>query len=230
MAALAESCAGNGIVRLYLSSYRIGNHGDRLVRLIRGGSSAFVIMNGMDGASSSTRRDMFERTRGDLLELGLEARELDLRKYFESSEGLARDMEGCDLVWANGGNAFTLNMAMRQSGFAEKLKDWLQADEIMYAGYSAGAVVAGNSLRGIELVDSAEPEQAAPAGYRPEISWDGLGLVDYTIVPHYRSDHWESRKIEEVVRYCAAAGIAHRPIRDGEVIVVDGDSEEYLGV
>lgn len=195
---------------------------------MRGGSDARVIMNGMDGSPPSTRRDLFERTRSDLAELGLDVRELDLRKYFGSSDGLTRDIEDCDLVWANGGNAFTLNMAMRQSGFAATLKEWLKADEIAYAGYSAGAVVAGKTLCGIELVDSAEPEQAAPVGYRPEISWDGLGLVDYAIVPHYRSDHWESDKIEEVVRYCAAEGIPHRPLRDGEVILVDGDSEEYL--
>ena len=218
----------NGIVRLYLSSYRLGNHADRLLELLRGGPSASVIMNGMDGSPPSTRRKLFERTRGDLAALGLKVRELDLRKHFKASDGLARELEGSDLIWANGGNAFTLNMAMRQSGFAQTLKEWLASDDIVYAGYSAGAVVAGNTLRGIELVDSAEPEQAVPPGYRSEILWDGLGLVDYGIVPHYRSDHWESERIEEVVRYCTAEGIPFRAIRDGEVILVDGDSEEFL--
>ena len=217
-------------MRLYLSSYRIGQHRDRLVGLIGSGSRALVIMNAMDGAPPSSRLALFERTRDDLLELRVEVRELDLRKYFESPEGLAPDLEGCDLVWASGGNAFTLNMAMRQSGFAGKLGKLLEADKIVYAGYSAGAVVAGSTLRGIELVDSADPERAAPAGYRPEISWEGLGLVDYAIIPHYRSDHWESEGIEDVVRYCAAQGIPHRPMRDGEVILVEGDSEEYLGL
>lgn len=216
-------------MRLYLSSYRIGNYGDRLLGLMRGGTRACVIMNGMDGSPRSTRQDLFERTRRDLSTLGLEVRELDLRKYFGADDdGLARELERCDLVWANGGNAFTLNMAMRQSGFVQRLKEWLRTDRIAYAGYSAGAVVAGNTLRGFDLVDSAVPERAAPAGYRPEVSWEGLGLVEYAIVPHYRSDHREAEQIEEVVRYCAAEGIPHRTIRDGEVILVEGDSEEYL--
>lgn len=209
----------NGKVRLYLSSYRIGSHGPRLVRLVGGEMRAFVIMNGLDASSPSTRRETYERTRGDLMALGFDVRELDLRDYFESSDGLAGHLRECDLVWANGGNAFTLNMALRQSGFASRLKRSLESGAVAYGGYSAGAVVAGDTLRGIELVDSAEPAEAVPPRYRAEISWEGLGLVDYAIVPHYRSDHRESAKIEDVVRYCVKNGIRHRTLRDGEVIV-----------
>lgn len=215
-------------MRLYLSSYRIGNHGDRLLELLPDGARAFVIGNGLDGARASTRETVLGRTFSDLAELGIEARELDLRESFNDSLGLDHLVQEADLVWACGGNAFTLAMAMDQSGFAGRLREWLDADRIVYAGYSAGAVVAGSTLRGIELVDSADPQEAVPLGYRPDILWTGLGLVPYAVVPHYRSDHWESEKIEAVVRLCVAEGIPHRTMRDGEVILIDGDTEEFL--
>ena len=43
------------------------------------------------------------------------------------------------------------------------------------------------------------------------------------IVPHYRSDHPESAAAEQVVAHLQANGIAHVTLRDGEVIVVNGD-------
>jgi dipeptidase E len=215
-------------MRLYLSSYRIGDHGQRLLELVDANRRASVIMNGMDGFVATKRAELFERTQRDLAELGFEVTELDLRAYFDSPEGLRRDLERFDLVWANGGNAFTLNMAMRQSGFAAELRDLLRADALVYGGYSAGAVVAGDTLRGIELIDPADPAEAVPPGYRADVSWQGLGLVEYAVVPHYRSDHWESERIEEVVRYYMEEEIPYRALRDGEVILVDGLSHEHL--
>lgn len=215
-------------MRLYLSSYRIGDHGRRLRELVQAQLRACVIMNGMDGSGASQRGELFERTAGDLSELGFDVTELDLRDYFGSSAEVGRGLEEFDLIWANGGNAFTLNMAMRQSGFAAELKSLLLADELVYGGYSAGAVVAGNTLRGIELVDSADPAEAVPPGYRSEISWEGLRLVDYAVVPHYRSDHWESEKIERVVGFYMEEEIPHRALRDGEVILVDDRNHEHL--
>ncbi len=215
-------------MRLYLSSHRIGSHGDRLLELLQDGTRALVIVNGLDGARASTRDSVRERTIGDLAALGVDADELDLRDFFDDSRTLDGIVQEIDLVWACGGNAFTLTMAMHQSGFATRLAKWLEDDRIAYGGYSAGAVVAGNTLHGIDLVDSADPEQAVPPGYRTDILWSGLGLVPYAIVPHYRSDHWESEKIEAVARYCRDEGIPHRTLRDGEVIVVDGAAEEFF--
>jgi dipeptidase E len=69
------------------------------------------------------------------------AEELDLREYFD------------DAVWINGGNAFPLRRAMRQSGFDLVIRELLQADKIVYAGFSATACCAAAALRGAEMVD-----------------------------------------------------------------------------
>ena len=58
-----------------------------------------------------------------------------------------------------------------------------------------------------------------PHGCDPEIVWDGLGLIDHAIVPHYRSPHPESAAADRAVRHLCARGLRYRALRDGEAIV-----------
>jgi dipeptidase E len=58
-----------------------------------------------------------------------------------------------------------------------------------------------------------------PTGYDAETVWDGLGLIDHSIVPHYRSAHPETAAAERVTRHLSAQGLRYRALRDGEVIV-----------
>lgn len=59
----------------------------------------------------------------------------------------------------------------------------------------------------------------APTGYQPEPVWDGLGLIDHAIVPHYRSPHPDSAAAERTTRHLSNQGLRYRALRDGEVIV-----------
>jgi hypothetical protein len=62
---------------------------------------------------------------------------------------------------------------MKQSGFDKLIKSALTRDEIVYAGFSAAAVIAFDSLKGLELTD--DPEDV-PHGYDADIGWEGLGF------------------------------------------------------
>ena len=185
-------------------------------------------MNALDAIAVEKRQALYTRLCGDFATIRCEPRELDLRDYFARPSEIGRALADCDLVWVNGGNAFTLRAAMRQSGFDRAVTALLDADAIVYGGYSAGAVVAGSTLRGIDLVDSADPADALPPSYEPGIIWEGLGLVRYAIAPHYRSDHFESKKIEEVVAYYERLGVPYRALRDGQVIIVNGRDDVVL--
>ena len=216
-------------MRLYLSSFRLGKHADRLIDLARRRTPrVLATMNALDCLPPARRQALYQRLVGDFSQLGAEVRELDLRRYFADPDAITRDLAACDLVWANGGNAFTLLTAMRQSGFVGALRKLLEEDRIVYGGHSAGAIVATPTLEGIELVDSPDPAQAIPAGYVPEIHWEGMALVSYSIAPHYRSDHPESAAMEAVVQYFEDRGMPYRALRDGEAILVDGDRETLL--
>ena len=55
--------------------------------------------------------------------------------------------------------------------------------------------------------------------------WDGLGVLDFAIVPHVDSpDHPESRACGLVADRYRAASAPYRTLSDGEVLVIDGDS------
>lgn len=206
-------------MRLYLSSYRIGDRAGSLLALLGSGKRAAIVSNALDNISSTARsiyRDEVYDPHMELASLGLVTEELDLRRYFGEAEALREKLGEFDLVWVMGGNAFVLRRAMKQSGFDDVITGMLERDEIVYGGFSAGAVVATPTLRGIELMD--DPAEV-PAGYDPEVVWDGLGLIDHSIVPHFRSPHPESAAAERAVRHMMSRGMRYRALHDGEVIV-----------
>ena len=232
-------------MRLYLSSERLGERAGALLAMVaenrreksrdlsgsawRPSSDAAprvaVIANGYDARSASIRETYRAEVHDPVAEfqaLGLEAHELDLRAHFGDPASLRQRLRAYDLVWVMGGNSFILRRAMQQSGFDTIIRDLLESDAITYGGYAAGAVVAGPSLRGLELMD--DPWEL-PEGYDEPLIWHGLGLTPFAIVPHFRSRHPEAASAEKVVSYMRARRTRFRAISDGEVIVRVGNLE-----
>ncbi len=87
---------------------------------------------------------------------------------------------------------------MYDCGFDRTVTRMLRDDAIAYGGYSAGICVLAPSLRGLELVD--DPAEVAQACKR-DVIWDGLGLLPYVPVPHFRSGHPESEMVDKVVSF-----------------------------
>ena len=205
-------------MRMYLSSFRMGEHPERLVELLDARAPAAVIANAIDGASDEVRREGVERELAALADLGLEAEELDLRDYFDAPKRLAAELSRYGLVWVRGGNTFVLRHALATAGADEVLVGLLAQDALVYAGYSAGCCVLAPSLRGLELVD--EPEDVTETHGVPPI-WEGLGLIEYAFVPHVESpDHPETDACGRLAEHYRAIGVEHRTLRDGEAIVV----------
>lgn len=206
-------------MRLYLSSYRLGNYPEKLIELSREGTVA-IVANALDFIPGEARRkyelEVYD-PRAEFLSLGLRSQDLDLRHYFGNPQGLRNALRGCGLVWVLGGNAFLLMRALRQSGFPEVIREMLAADTIAYGGFSAGAVVATPTLRGIDRMD--DPMQLAD-GYPEDVVWEGMGLVDFSIVPHYRSDHPEADAAEKAVAFMKVNKLPYKALSDGEVFIL----------
>lgn len=218
------------MMRLYLSSYRLGASAFRLKKLLNGGRRAAIIQNALDFIPAEARRAYEANVydpKEELAAWGIEAEELDLRDYFGEPRALEKALAGFDLAWAVGGNAFLLRRAMRQSGFDQIIGELLRDDALVYGGFSAGAVVATPSLKGIDIMD--DPRQCAP-GYDESVPWEGLGLVDFSIVPHYRSAHDEAEAAEKAANFLEETGMPFQPLRDGEVIIVEGRNVTLLPV
>lgn len=216
-------------MRLYLSSYRFGSAADRLLALVPAGARVAVVSNALDLIPYESRRSYARNIHdplADLADMGFSPFDLDLRRWFGDAAGLERELADVGLVWAVGGNTFLLRRAVAHSGLDAILQRRLAEDSLAYGGWSAGACIAGPTLRGIDLMD--EPDAVAD-GYDPVPIYEGLGLVDFVIVPHFDSDHPEAAAAAISAAWLESQGLAHRTLRDGEAIVRAGDEVEVVG-
>jgi dipeptidase E len=212
-------------MRLYLSSFRNGNRPEELLKLLGKSRRTALINNAQDFLSPSDRASRKDEEINRLKSIGLDPIEIDLRLYFGKPQGLEEKLASFDLIWVRGGNAFVLRRAFKQSGADKAIANLLAENKVVYGGYSAGIDMLTPSLQGAELVD--EPD-IVPNGYRPDIIWECLGLVPYAIAPHYKSDHPESAAIDKSVEYLIDNHIPFIALRDGEVIVIDGERQNVI--
>jgi dipeptidase E len=213
-------------MRLYLASYRTGDSFGELLRMAGPGARVGVISNAVDFVPAESRAAYARNVHDPLAEFraqGLDAFDLDLRAYFRRPEALHAELQRTRMVWAVGGNAFLLRRAMRQSGFDAIAPGLIWAERLVYGGWSAGACVAAPSLRGLERMD--DPAVLAD-GYDPAPVWEGLGLIDAAIVPHYRSPHPEAEAAEACAAWMAENRVPHRTLRDGDVLIQNGETLE----
>ncbi|MGY4101306.1 Type 1 glutamine amidotransferase-like domain-containing protein [Nocardia sp. R16R-3T] len=211
-------------MRLFLSSYRFGGHYDRLAALVGEPGRVAVIPNACDAWpaawAAAVTSDMTP-----LRKLGYTPEVLDLREFVGRATELETTLAKYPLVWVRGGNTFVLRAQFARSGADFVLPKLLDADALVYAGYSAGACLLTPDLRGLESAD--DPAEVEPAcGIEP--LWDGLGLVDHRIVAHLDSATDPDGISAALAARYRAEGIAHWALTDNDVVVVDGDNIEIL--
>lgn len=163
-------------MKLYLSSFRIPTPNDlaKLLGKPLGQTSVALIANAKDYFTERPRDFVVSELVAYLENLGLSVDQIDLRE-FEDADLLKEKLKAYDLIYAMGGNTYMLRYEMRRSGFDKVIKELLD-DGKVFGGYSAGALVAGLSVAGVEMAD--EPE------FAEELIKDGLNLVPFVILPH----------------------------------------------
>jgi dipeptidase E len=118
------------------------------------------------------------RDRKLLTDWGYTLKELPLKEMQPGQ--LASAMRDLEAVFVAGGNSFYLLQQARRTRFTDLLAD-LVPKGLVYIGASAGAVLVGPSLEPIASLD--DPSKA------PDLdNVDGVGLVDFVVLPHYGSD------------------------------------------
>ena len=213
-------------MKLYLSSYRLGNHTKKLKELVgRPDARVAVSVNALDYSTDLDRKQgVLDRELEDMRSLGFHPEHLDLRDYFDNDE-LAEKLKEYDLIWFSGGNVFILAKAFKQSAFDNVFSDLVKSDQLVYAGYSAAFCVLNDDLHGVELVDDKDAEAE---GYEPGEIWQGLGVIDFYPIVHFRSDHPESDDVEKEYSYVVENNIPHKTFKDGDVYLVNGEEQTVL--
>lgn len=206
-------------MKYYLSSYKLGNETAKLKKLAPKNKRTAVITNALDYSTDLDRRRTSDEGNMALLRnIGLKTEIIDLRQYFNKKSKLEKKLSEFGVIWVTGGNCFVLRQAMKLSGFDAIMKKLSKKDNLLYGGFSAGVCVLAPTLEGIDVMDDLTPK---PYGTKSKIIWDGLGLIDYSIVPHYKSDHKETELATKAVDYMVEHKILFRALRDGEVIIIE---------
>ncbi len=164
-------------MKLYLSSYRIPTPDDlkKLLEREFKDTKVAIIPNAQDYYVDRVRKIKIQDVATYLHELGFtHTTAVDLRQYTDA-EALKNELGKSDLIWVMGGNTFCLSYQMQRSGFSKIIKELLDHG-IVYGGESAGAVIAGNSLKGVEYLD--------PPEFAEAVVWDTLNLTPHFILPH----------------------------------------------
>lgn len=164
-----------------------------------------------------------QRDKRDIEGLGLEVEQVDLREYFGKTDALKKKLAEFNAVYVRGGNVFVLRRAFQESGFDKIIFDLAKQDDFVYAGYSAGMCVLSPSLDGLQFVDD---PQIDPEGYKKQRLEEGLGIIHYSVAPHFRSDHPESQKINVVVDYYLNNKVVFVALTDADVIISDTKGAE----
>src|SRR3989338_5583221 len=201
-------------MKLYLSSYRIPDPvafsrfiGKKLseIRLA-------LILNAKDYKPKEERVKKLSELLEYFTRLGFQTQGLNLLDYDNPADLLEKFKE-FDVLWFNGGNTFCLRWAVAKSGAEKVFKEALESG-VIYGGDSAGAILAGPTLKYYDKAD--DPNVA------PEIFYTGLNLIDLAVLPHWGSvelDHI----LGEVEENLKKDGYKTMRLTDSEYLLIEND-------
>lgn len=201
---------------LYLSSYKLGNRQGILKEWIeKNGNNIVLITSARDAkVQDEIEKEKIEQNIKMLEDVGFKVVLVSLKEYFGKESRLKEEIRKYKAFCVIGGNVFVLRMAMKFSGLDNYLKEISKEHNYLYIGYSAGCCVLSPTLKGLELVD----EPINPYNNK-EVLYNGLNLIDYIFVPHYKSNHKESYLIDKVVEQFERNDVKYKALSDGDVII-----------
>ena len=205
-------------MKLYLSSYKIGDETDEMKKWIASnGNKIIIIANAKDQYTDLERVE--KGTLSDikqLEEIGFQVERLNLKDYFGKQKELEKIFTRVKAFYVVGGNTFVLRKAMQLSGFDKLLVKYANEPDYFYSGYSAGICLLSKDMRGVAIMD--EPD-IDPYNSGSEPIYRGIGFIDEAIIPHFESNHVETEAASQAAMYCKENNISYVTIRDGEVII-----------
>lgn len=198
-------------MKLFLSSYRIpdletfttfvGKSADQI--------SIGLISNAKDYKTATARAEKMAEVNEYFNERGFSTKEINLLADSFSVSSLKKH----NVLWLLGGNVYWLRDAIKKSGTREVITDAIKSG-VIYAGDSAGAIMAGSTLKHFHEPSDPPIDQQ---------QFDGLGLVHFTVVPHWQSAEYGEFSEKSDARLRADGYDTVRLKDNGFLCVKDGD-------
>ena len=123
------------------------------------------------------------------------------------------------MVWVCGGHTYYLRWILSASGADKTLIDFVGKGKV-YAGWSAGAIVAGPTTKHFDLMGD-NPTDA------PQSIFEGLHLTDKVIVPHIDNPDFD-KGAAQAGKKLTEDGYQTIPLQDDQVVVIDGDQLKII--
>jgi dipeptidase E len=206
-------------MKLFLASLAINDqHAIELAKLVgkdQNDIKLALIENAADTYEGSP--EWIRQNREMIQSHGFDVEIVDIRQYKESLDELKQKLAAKDVIWCGGGNTYYLRWLLNDTGVGNIIKD-LVADEKVYGGGSAGAIVAGPTLKHFETAD--DPTES------PGVIYEGLGFTDSVVVPHFDNARF-AEIIHGINDRLVADGYKTVPLGDQQTLIVE-DSEERV--
>ena len=131
-------------------------------------------------------------------------------------------LEGADALFVGGGNTFRLLKTLQDLALVAPIRRKVE-EGLPYVGSSAGAIVAGPTLKTTKDMPIVEPR-----------SFEALGLVAFQISPHYldpdpASRHMGETQEERISQFLEENDAPVVGLREGAFLRVEGESVLLLG-
>ena len=161
-----------------------------------------------------------EENRRAIQDSGFQVKFIDLNTYKPDKRiELRSALENVDAIWLGGGNTYYLRWILKETGADDIIKELVKRGKV-YGGGSAGAIMAGPTLKFFETAD--DPKEA------PVHMTDGLSLTNTVVVPH-----WQDEKYGPIIASIAdkleTAGYSIEPITNEQALIIDGNRKRVVG-
>ena len=153
--------------------------------------------------------------------LGYEIREVDLREI--TPEDFERLLNDVDILHVCGGSVYYLVALLREKQFETIIVNAIKNESIIYTGTSAGSIVVSKNIKPFSY-DQEEAEQV-----KKVLDHKGLGLIDFSIVPHCNQVDF----VAEHQKMVAQMRNDPEPLfflQDNHAIWIDGDTMKLVKV
>jgi dipeptidase E len=160
-------------------------------------------------------KDYISRHTKEMDKLGWNYEEIDIEG--KTKNELKEILNDKDAIYVEGGNTFYLLRAIRESGFNEVVKEFIDKG-IPYVGTSAGSYVACPT---IEM-----------ATWKHQDKYDRCGVTDFTgmnLVPFLVTAHYDPEFEQRIREGMSKTHLITRILQDDQAIMCSDDSCVFLG-
>lgn len=209
------------IPKLFLYSLSLHDNHFNALEKLTGKKTADIQMACIENAADVIEGsgDWVPRIRQSLIDTGYQVTPVDLKNWLVDTTGLYEILQSKDVIWIGGGHTYYLRWILKASGADQMIKELVAAGKV-YAGWSAGAIMAGPTTKYFDLMGD-DPADA------PELIEEGLGLTGKVIVPH--TDHAEfSAAALDANSALMKAGFITVPLQDDQALIIAGKTETII--